>query len=215
VIRPPAATRPALAFSSHAARASGADPRKGNAMFLSPRLTGFAAATFVGLATLAAPHAAQARIFMATNGGSACKPAYGASTKFNFTEYYALNNGTTDQYVVCNFNNWSVNPVDSTALALEMLAVYFNSGATTGGTAVCTVKMGYWTNGASTESQMVKSIDLTPNSAGSITFTGADLPRKYEFQGLSMNCKVPGGFRLGLIQRFEPEPSPGMGWSAP
>ena len=46
------------------------------------------------VATLAAPQAAQARIFMATNGGSACKPAFGASTKFNFTEYYALNNGT-------------------------------------------------------------------------------------------------------------------------
>jgi len=30
---------------------------------------------------------------------------------------------------------------------------------------------------------------------------------------LSMNCKIPGGAKLGLIQRFEPEPEPGTGWT--
>ena len=72
---------------------------------------------------------------MATNGGSACKPAYGASTKFNFTEYYALNTSTTDQYVVCNFANFSIG--DSSAQPTDGLFVAFDAGASPGTTGRC------------------------------------------------------------------------------
>jgi len=174
-------------------------------------LAGTAGAIALALALAAAPQTANANVFLSTNGGAACKPAYGASTKFNFTEYYALNNSTTDQYVVCSFANFSVGS-SSTAQPVKGIYFSFDAGATPG-TAVCTVKMGYWMAGAHTASQSSKSVTVAANSNGVINFSNLDLPRSFEFEALSVNCKVPGGFKLGLIQRTEPEPVSGSGWT--
>jgi len=165
------------------------------------------------IACLAAPAPAHATIYMSTNAGGACKPAYGASNKFTFTEFYAHNIGTTDQYLVCNFANFTVGAASQAAQAVTMLRVFVGAGSIAG-TAVCTVKMGYWLGGTNTvASQATKSVVLPAFGTSPIEFSATDLPRSLEFQVLSMNCKLPGDAKMGLIQRFEPEPTSGNGWT--
>ena len=173
-------------------------------MYRSPSLRplgGLVFALAVGL--LAAPAPARAEYYLSTNGGGACKPAYGASPNFTFTELYAQNIGTADQYVVCNFANFGKG-YDMTTVGVYSLVVNFSAGATAG-TPVCVARLGFWTNAASVASTVVRSVTIQPGQAGEIRYNPGDLNRAYEFQTLSMNCKVPAGFRLGLIQRWEPD----------
>ena len=172
---------------------------------------GTASALALAIALSAAPQPARAHISLSTSAGSACKPAYGASTRFNFTELYARNNGTTDEYLVCGFANWSFTGVGS-ARPLKSLSIWVNTGAA-GGTAVCVAKMGYWTGGATVVSMATRSLTFDSYGSGNLLWEEADLPRSEEFQVLSMNCKLPGGAKLGLIQRIEAEPPSGYGWT--
>jgi len=168
------------------------------------------AATFLAASLSITPQAARADISMTTSGGSACKPAYGASTKFVFTELYALNTGTTDQYLVCGFANWALT--GPAAKPPNIVAVYVAAG-TTSGTAACTIKMAAFFGTTSVASVLVRSATLQPAESTSLYFNGLDLQRWQDYQILSMNCKLPGGFKLGLIQRWEPEPPVGVGWT--
>jgi len=169
-------------------------------------------ATAIVLAFAAAPQPAHARIHMSSNAGGACKPAYGASTKFNFTELYALNTSTTDQYLVCNFTDLTIAPFTSNAQPIDMLRVFVVSGASAG-TVTCVAKMGHLADLTPTvASSATGSVPMSANSASAIVL-GSDLPRTNEYDVLSMNCKLPGGFKLGLIQRWELEPTSGNGWT--
>jgi len=170
-----------------------------------------AAALAAGLALAALPQPAHALISLSTSGGSACKPAYGASTKFNFTELYALNNSTTDQYLVCGFANWSFAG-DGASRPITFISMFVNTGAA-GGTVTCVAKMAYWTGGATVVSSASKSVTFASYGSGNLLWESTDLPRTQEYEVLSMNCKLPGGARIGLIQRIEPEPISGYGWT--
>jgi len=168
-------------------------------------------AAVLAVACITAPRPAHAEIYLSTNAGGACKPAYGASDKFTFTELYAQNIGTTDQYLVCNFANFTIS-TGQLAAPIDELRVWAGAGATPG-TLACTVKMGYWLGSPVVTSTSTKSAALGISSTGMLDFVSTDLPRDSEYQVLSMNCKLPGGFKLGLIQRFEHEPTSGNGWT--
>jgi hypothetical protein len=172
----------------------------------------FGAVIVAGVAASTAPRTADADIYMSTSAGGSCHPAFGASTSFRFTSTYAENIGTTDQYLVCSFTNWDVGSAQLGRPIVE-LRVFFSAGAYAG-TISCATQMGsYYAGATHFNSSLTKSTALGAGTSSDLIWSGTDLPRTEEYATLVMNCKLPRGFRLGLLQRFEPEPASGEGWT--
>lgn len=170
--------------------------------------TALAALVFVA-GLQAAGETRAAVINLSTNGGAACKPAYGASTSFAFRTSYAENIGTTDQYVVCHFPNWDLGPPQG----LESLQLYMTAGAYPG-TVVCVAGMGYYYNTTHFTSVLSKSVTVaSAGQGGVIEYLGGELPDNGGGdESLTLNCKLPRGFKFGLIRRTQLEPGSGYGW---
>ncbi len=154
------------------------------------------AALALGTALLVTPNTAFAVVNRNSSAGSACQPANGSAPWFQFTNNYLINNGTTDKYVVCNF------VIDETSTsAITHLAVWTNSGAV-GGQAVCSAQTGYRAiNTTSIAGTNVGAVTLGGgSSAGRIDFTESSLPRSDGYDVLTLNCRVPGGWKIGLIE---------------
>jgi hypothetical protein len=174
-------------------------------------LTLVAMASFA-IAAFVAASPARAEIYMSTSGGGACKAASSGSTAFRYTNLTVENIGTTDQYVVCSFTNFTVG-TDQSAEAPYFLKVYLGAGAYPG-TATCIAQMASWYSGAAHISSSKSNVaSLEANGYTAMYWLPEDLARDHETETLVLNCKLPRGFRIGLIQRVEPEPPSGSGWT--
>jgi hypothetical protein len=171
-----------------------------------------ASAAVLALVAGSAPAPAHASIFMSTNGGGACHAAASGPTSFKFTNTSVENTGTTDQYLICGFADFTISNAQE-ALPIDTFKVYFGAGAYPG-TVTCVAQMGNWFSGTlNIVSSRSQSRDLAANGIGAFIWQAADLPRSHEYETLLLNCKLPRGFKLGLIQRVEQEPASGNGWT--
>ena len=166
----------------------------------------------LALAAATTPTPARASIYMSTNGGAACHAAASGPTSFKFTNTSVENTGTTDQYVICGFADLTISE-GQVAQPIDTLKLYLGSGAYAG-TATCVAQMGTWYSGIlHIVSSKSMSKEMTANGIGALIWLSQDLPRSHEYETLLLNCKLPRGFKLGLIQRVEQEPMSGYGWT--
>jgi hypothetical protein len=173
-------------------------------------------AATVGVAVLSAANPAAASIYMSTSGGGSCHAAGAGSTSVRYTNTYAENIGTTDQYLVCALTNWDVghdiNDIDK-AQSPEQLRVFVSAGAYAG-TATCAAQMaGWYGTSVHVASSASRNLTLAAGTGASVVYYAADLPRTWEYDTLVLNCKLPRGFKLGSIDRWEPEPRSGQAWT--
>ncbi len=152
----------------------------------------------LALGTAVTPGTASA-VYRISSGGTACQPANGSAPWFQFTNNYLINNGTTDKYVVCNFV--IDEPGITTIEQIDYLYVNTSSGAVGGQQAVCSAQIGYHASGATTiAGTNIAAITLPAGSAGPIVFNVAALPRPQIYHALTLNCRVPGGWKIGLLE---------------
>jgi hypothetical protein len=161
---------------------------------------GFAlSALVVGCLGLAAPVAAIA--YRDASAGAVCHAANGAlASKFNFTLTTVTNAGTTDAYVICHLpmDDTSTTPDHVSSLSVEATL------PNTGQTVTCVAQASYFHHGVNhiyvSQSQTYTSGE--PNENPTLTWS-APIYRLNVFNVLSLNCKMPPGGKLGLIQRWE------------
>jgi hypothetical protein len=166
-------------------------------------------ALLLGTAALCLPAGeAAASIHRNTSGGGACQPASSGSTSFSFNNTYLENRGTTAQYVICHFTQLDFG---DDALSPERLDLYFTAGASSG-TPVCVVQMGWHWGTLHTSAAVARTATIAAGGTDDLTWLSGDLPRTTAAYTLTLNCKVPPGFKLGLIGLREPDPSPGTAW---
>ncbi len=147
-------------------------------------------------ALLGLSHPASASVFRATNGGAACKPALSNSTSFLFNNKYAENTNTTDQYLICHLvmADLSTGPPPP-----QQLTIWFKAGAT-GGTALCLVQAGYYLDSTITSASVFSSGTAAAGGLVAVSWFEPGLVRSTSNHALTLNCKVPAGWRMGLIQ---------------
>jgi hypothetical protein len=160
-----------------------------------------AVATAVAALVAAAP--VQAYNYRDASAGGVCHGASGASSTLTFNLQFLTNVGTTDQYVICNLGNddlgsWS-GPV--------RLSAYFRL-PTAGSTVTCTAQIGSWYDGVthvrSSQSQTYTSSG--PNANVTLTWDHTTLVRYQPYEVLMLNCKLPPGAQMGLIEHWGADP---------
>jgi hypothetical protein len=169
-----------------------------------------AAALAATVSCLALPTPAAAQTYRDTSAGGACKAAAAGSTAITFGNTYLLNKSTVAQYVICHFDMFDL--AGSTAQSTSMLKAYFGAGDTAG-TPTCVVQIGFYTQQLYTSDISSGSVTIQPGLSDFIAFGSADMVRDAYYQTLTLNCKVPPGFRMGLIERTDPPPQSGSGWT--
>ena len=156
---------------------------------------------FVG--ALSASQPAAATHAHDTSAGGACHAANGAADgKFTYSNNYLTNIGTTDQYVICHLQ---MDDDDSVPLTHPVyLAVHTVAGATAG-TITCVAQEGAFYTGASNTiaSSSARSATLDVGLNSNLNWDTNLLTRPAIYYTLTLNCKVPGGFKLGLIEYWE------------
>lgn len=165
-----------------------------------------ATAALLALAFATTP--ADATIYRDMSAGGACKAAYAGASPFVYSATHLENKGVVDLYVVCQFQHYDIGAAQSPLMVTAALT----AGAL-GGTAVCVVQMGWYDGTLHNSAVVSRGIALAPGTSGQVTWEGADLPRTSATDVLTLNCKLPGGFKLGLIEVWEPEPVSGQGWT--
>jgi hypothetical protein len=163
-------------------------------------------AAAVALVVAATP--ADATIYRDMSAGSACKAAYAGVSPFVYSATHLENKGVVDLYVVCQFQHYDIGAAQSPLLVSVAL-----TAGTLGGTAVCVVQTGYYNGTVHNSAVVARGVPLAAGASGQVVWEGADLPRASEADVLTLNCKLPGGFRMGLIEVWEPEPVSGQGWT--
>jgi hypothetical protein len=145
--------------------------------------------------------AAASNTFHDASAGVACHPANGAlAAKFTYNLNYLTNANTTDAYVLCSLPMDDVNNAPAVLNGL-MVDVFLPSPATV----TCVAQTGSYVSGAN---QIEGSSALTytssvTNLALQFSFETALLTRAGTYRVLTLNCKLPPGAKLGLIQRWE------------
>jgi hypothetical protein len=145
---------------------------------------------------------ARATAFRDASAGVACQAANGAlAGKFTHNLNYLTNVGTADAYVVCSLpmDDASGDPTPILLLTLEVFL------PTQGSTVACTAQTGAYFDGANQiKSSVAESYTSTAaNVDWQLAWSGSALARMDPHHVLTINCKVPAGGRLGLIQRWE------------
>ena len=157
-------------------------------------------AAIAALCAIAPAHASTQ--FHEASAGSACHPANGAAAaKFVRSMHTLTNNNTTEQYVVCDLrlDDVSGQPVRQ----VYLLRLFFTAGAT-GGTLWCAAQTGSHYYGTThVTSSAAKSKALTAGDNGEVYWEAFELSRSSQEHLLGFNCKVPPGFRLGLIELID------------
>jgi hypothetical protein len=162
------------------------------------RLLSVAASLAVSLAASSPAHALRARD---TSAGGACHPANGAAAgKFTYGNLSLTNVGTVDQYVICHLQMDD----DTTALypaRPDTLSVAVTAGATPG-TVACVAQIGFHANGANyVRSSFSRSVTLAAGNNGWAYWDSTTAwTREFAYETLTLNCKVPPGFRMGLVE---------------
>jgi hypothetical protein len=144
---------------------------------------------------------ASAVVYRNSSAGAVCHPANGALVaKFNRTLNFIQNAGTTDAYVICQqvMDDADVQPYAVTLLTASVAL------PNTGTTATCTAQVGaHYDNTNFVYMSFAKSFTATePNDSTHLEW---DVPfyRIAVFHVLTINCKLPPGAKLGLLQRWE------------
>ena len=143
---------------------------------------------------------ATAAKFRDTSAGGACHAANGAAAaKFSFGNHYLTNNATTDQYVVCHFQmDDEQAELITTPLFLAMTAT---AGPASGGTVTCLAQVGNYSMGATTiTASATRSAPLAAGASTTLDWSGVSWGRTQHYQVMTLNCRLPPGFRMGLIQ---------------
>jgi hypothetical protein len=147
---------------------------------------------------LGASGPAAATVYSDTSAGGACHPAGGgAASKFTYSNNYLTNIGTTDQYVICHFGmNDTVTPVTNPSLLYISVA----AGGTSG-TISCVAQHGSFYLGANhVESSQTRSASMSAGASGTLSFDTSTMTRTQVYNTFTVNCRVPGGFKLALIE---------------
>jgi hypothetical protein len=153
------------------------------------------------LAVLVGAGPAHAVRYRDTSAGGACHPANGAAAgKFTYGNLSLTNLGSVDQYVICHLQ-MDDDPTALTPTRPEILAVAVTAGATPG-TVACVGQIGYHANGVNhLRSSISRSLALAAANNGFLLWnSGTPWAREFVYETLTLNCKVPPGFKLGLIE---------------
>jgi hypothetical protein len=153
-------------------------------------------------ATLPAIGPAAAANYRYASAGAACHAANGAlASKFTFNLNYLTNVGTTDANVICSLpmDDATATPDTLTWLSVSVLV------PTQGATVTCMAQTGYFFNGVNTiyRSSAQTYTATQPNVAYTLQWNSYLLERADYVSVLTINCKLPPGTKLGLIQRVE------------
>lgn len=153
------------------------------------------------LVALVVPLSADAQTYYTQNAsaGAACHPANGgAAARFVRANYTLTNNNTTDQYAVCHL------PMqDTPGLTYAPLSLSIHVGAgNTGGTFVCAAQTGSYTNNNSTviHSSSAQQATVLAFTNAWLEIDTSKLARSDHKQVLVLNCRLPPGGKLGLIE---------------
>jgi hypothetical protein len=166
------------------------------------RETAFRTALGVVLAGLASAIAPPAVALTShdTSAGGACHPASGSlGGSFNRNLHYLTNIGGTDAYVVCHLQ------MDDDTQAQPPIWLVVHVAGQPGTQVTCTFQAGAFYDGAN---RVVASTSETLGFTQAATYGRLDfdvepLVRPNYHTLLTLNCKVPAGGRLGLIERWE------------
>jgi len=155
------------------------------------------------LATLGAAPTASAYNYRNASAGGICKGAAGAASKFSFNLQHLTNTGTTDQYVICNLGN---DDLGSTTGPVK-LAAYLRL-PTAGTTVTCIGQVGAWYGGATSvrSASAMTWTTTTPNEDILLQWDASKLVRYQHYEVLMLNCKLPPGAQLGLIEHWAVDP---------
>jgi hypothetical protein len=169
---------------------------------LAPVLVTLAATLVAGL-TLATG-TATAYTYRDESAGTACQGANGAASKFTYTMQYLTNVGAVDQYIVCDLTS---HDATNDPLTPSIFRVNFTM-AQAGSTITCVVQTGAHHSGTN---HIISSASetYTSESANANSFLDWDpgsIVRNNPYDVLMLNCKVPPGTKVGLIQYIEDNP---------
>ena len=150
----------------------------------------------VGLAGSAPALAANYRN---ASAGAACRPANGAlSAKFTYNLHYLTNVGSTDAYVICSLvmDDASPSPAPTADLRVDVFTT------TAGTTVTCVAQVGAYYGGAAqiTGSSAASVTSVVDSASSQLAWNTTNLQRSGVHLLLVINCKLPPGTKLGLIQ---------------
>ena len=164
---------------------------------------------------LAAAAPAQAvNHYHADSGGAACHPASGAaSAKFTRSNHTLTNINTTDQYVVCSM---SIDDIyGEPTRQVGNLTLWFTAGST-GGTPTCSVQTGkHYAGHTQLSSAVTRSVVVAANTGEQLVWNGAELNRLSYHDVVTVSCRVPPGFRIGLLDLTDVDWFPRDGGTIP
>ena len=163
---------------------------------------GFGLGGAVLVAALATSAPAAATTYRDLSAGAVCHPANGAlASKFTYNLQYLTNIGTTDAYVICSLETSNTsNPAGPPAL------LRFHAQTTNVGSIVtCSAQVGAHFGGISriyrSSTETYTSVD--PDEGFALNWNEVLLDRTISYQLLSVNCKLPPGAKLGLIEFWD------------
>jgi hypothetical protein len=145
---------------------------------------------------------ATATAYRDASAGAVCHAANGAlAAKFTFNLNYLTNISNTDAYVICHL------PMDDAAMTPDGVGKLTVHGLipTAGTTVTCVAQVGafYDSTNHLYSSSAKSDTAATLNSELYLSWDSVEVPRTSNFQVLSINCKLPPGTKLGLIERWE------------
>jgi hypothetical protein len=136
------------------------------------------------------------------SAGAACHAANGAlASKFTYNLNFVTNVGTTDAYVICSLPMDDASSLPDNIHTLSVAVQTSNPGATV----TCVAQNGSFYDGINHiyNSASRSYTAIGANAAFFLTWDGAALHRDGIYAVLTINCKLPPGTKLGLIQRWE------------
>jgi hypothetical protein len=149
------------------------------------------------IVALAGSAPATAITYRDASAGAVCHAANGAlAAKFTYNLHYLTNVGTADAYVICNLvmEDATLTPEPLTTLSAEVLL----AGA---GTATCVAQVGYFYG---SELHVLRSSAQTQTTVGPgaipMVWPVSSVQRENVYELLVINCKLPPGAKMGLIQ---------------
>lgn len=151
----------------------------------------------VAAGLLAFPAADAATYWRNASAGANCHAANGAaSDKFTFANNYLTNIGTNDQYVICSLD---MDDNAAGSMHANYIAVSAKAGSTSG-TLTCIAQEGRFDNGENIISASQTRSRLVFANYSEVLIWPDGLPRLLFDDVLTLNCRVPAGFKLGLIR---------------
>jgi hypothetical protein len=153
---------------------------------------------FLAFALALAPIARGTTYVRSLSGGAACHPANGGSAaKFIRSNHTLANNNVTAQYVVCEV------PLDDISLQVRQISglVIWLTAGSTGGSVTCTAQTGGHLSGHTrVTSSVARSQDIVANGHDLVSWVNPALVRASDADVVTVSCRLPPGFRVGLIQ---------------